>query len=244
MASEPGVMTVSAAAERLGLSQQRVRALAQRGELEGIRTSGGWLIDVDAVSRRLLLVQLGLADLSARPWSEGNAWAVMRALDGDESLLPVLSTWDRSRVRQRLIEPDPAGLLAAVRNRARTLRVSVHPTRVGRLRELVVPSGIAAAGTHGFGLTGDSDIDGYLSADALADARRTARVRDSATGAHLLRVVEDGRLIHGLSVAPRLAVAADLLDHAIDDSTVDGRVTATVRALLAEMTSATERVTS
>lgn len=231
-------MTVTEAAERLGLSQQRVRTLVQRRELSGIRSSGGWLIDVDAVRRRLLLAELGLADSSARPWSQRNAWAVMRALDGDESLLPGLSTWDRSRVRQRLVGPDPAAILAAIRNRARSVRVSVHPTRADRLRSLVVPSGVQAAGIHGFGLTGESGIDGYVSASALAKARHTLGIRDSDTGAHLLRVVEDGRLIHGLIVAPRLAVAADLVDHAVDDGTVDGRVTSTVRALLAAVTSA------
>lgn len=233
---ELGVVTVAEAAQRLAVSPQRVRALVQRGQLHGTRTSGGWLVDAGAVSRRLLLADLGVADSSARPWSESNAWAVMRALDGDQSLLPNLSTWDRSRVRQRLIEPDPAQLLAAIRNRATTLRVSVHPTRLEPLRAMVVASGIAGAGTHGFGLTGESGIDGYLSPDALAEARSTLNVRDSDTGAHRLRVVEDAQLIHGLIVAPRLAVAADLLDHAVEGGAVDGRVTSVVRAMLTAVT--------
>lgn len=236
MRSELGVVTVAEAAERLDLSQQRVRALVQRGELDGIRTSGGWLIDVDAVSRRVLSAQLGLADSPARPWSERNAWAVMRALDGDESLLPALSTWDRSRVRERLVDPDPAVLLSAVRNRARTVRVSVHPSRVDRLYELVVPSGVQAAGRHGFGLTGGGGVDGYLSADVLANARHTLGVRDSDTGDHHLRVVGDARLIEGLALAPRLAVAADLVDHAVGDGAVDGRVASTIKTILAALT--------
>lgn len=100
----------------------------------------------------MLFFELGLTESSARPWSAANAWAVMRALDGDESLLTALSTWDRSRVRQRLIEPDPVQILGAVRNRAATtVRVSVHPTRVERLRELVVPSGITGPGRTGSG---------------------------------------------------------------------------------------------
>lgn len=237
---ELGVVTVVEAAQRLGVSPQRVRALVQRGDLDAARTSGGWLIDAGAVSRRLLSVKLGLADSAARPWSAANAWAVMRSLDGDESLLPALSTWDRSRVRQRLIQPDPAQLLAAIRNRATTVRVSVHPTRREPLRAMVVASGIAGAGAHGFGLTGDSGIDGYLSAGALDEARSSLGVRDSETGAHLLRVVEDAQLILGLAVAPRLAVAADLLDHAVEDGgAVDGRVTSVVRAMLSAVTSST-----
>lgn len=93
-------------------------------------------------------------------------------------------------------------------------------------------------------MTGGSSIDGYVSAEALAEARSTVHVRDSETGVHLFRVVDDGRLIYGLAVAPRLAVAADLLDHAVEDGTVDGRVTSVVRALLAAVTSATERTTT
>jgi len=89
----------------------------------------------------------------------------------DEALLSQLDRKARHRLRQRLDEPDPAELLAAVRNRARVVRVSIHPSRAARLGDRVVPSAITGAGVHGFGLTGENAVDGYLSADALADAR-------------------------------------------------------------------------
>jgi len=107
-----------------------------------------------------------------------------------------------------------------------------------------VPSGIAGAGIHGFGLTGDPAVDGYLSEGALADARSALRIRDADTGAHLLRVVDDARFLAGLQVAPRLAVAADLLDHAVEDGRADGRVVSTVRALLEAVSSSTTSSTS
>lgn len=225
-------MTVPEAAERLGVIPQRVRALARDGKLDAIRTEGVWLIDADSLAKRVLLAELGVAASSARPWSQPMAWAAMRALDDDEALLPDLDRKARYRLRQRLDNPDPARLLSAVRNRARVLRASVHPSRTARLRDLVVPSGITGAGIHGLGLTGDDAVDGYLSADALTDARGALRVRPSDTGAHLLRVVDDERLLEGLGVAPRLAVAADLLDHAVEGGVVEGRVVSTVRALL------------
>jgi hypothetical protein len=50
-------------------------------------------------------------------------------------------------------------------------------------------------------------------------------------------VVDDERVLHGLEVAPRLAVAADLLDHAVDDGVVEGRVVSAVRALLEAVSS-------
>lgn len=233
----PRVATVSEAAERLGVLPQRVRALAQAGELGAVRAGGIWLIDADSLAKRELMAGLGVTAASTRPWSRSMAWAAMRFLDDDAALLSHLDRKGRYRLRQRLREPDPARLLSAVRNRARVLRVSVHPSRAARLRRLVVPSGVTGAGMHGVGLTGDDAVDGYLSADALAVARDALQVRDSATGVHLLRLVDDGQLLEDLGVAPRLAVAADLLDHAVKNGAVDGRVVSALRALLAEVTS-------
>jgi excisionase family DNA binding protein len=238
------LMTVSEAAERLGVVPQRVRALAQAGALEAIRTEGVWLIDPDSLARRVLLADLGVASSSVRPWSQPIAWAAMRALDDDEVLLSGLDRKARYRLRRRLDGPDPARLLSAVRNRARVVRASVHPSRAARLRDLVIPSGITGAGIHGFGLTGDEAVDGYLSEEGLADANRALRVRSSDTGAHLLRVVDDARLLEGLEVAPRLAVAVDLLDHAVEDGVVQGRVVSTVEALLAAVSSSSSSSSS
>ncbi len=230
-------MTVSEAAERLGVLPQRVRALVQAGELDAIRAQGSWLIDAGSLAKRALLTELGVATSSTRPWSQPIAWAAMRALDGDEALLSALDRKARYRLRRRLDDREPARLLSAIRTRARVVRVSVHPSRAAQLRALVLPSGITGAGVHGVGLTGDGAVDGYLSADALADVRSALRVRDSDTGAHLLRVVDDERLVQGLEVAPRLAVAADLLDHAVENGTVDGRVVSAVKALLGVVSS-------
>ena len=237
-------LTTSEAAERLGVTPQRVRALAQAGELAARRAGGVWLIDADSLAQRVLLGELGVAASAARPWSQGIAWAAMRALDDDEVLISGLDRKSRYRVRRRLDDADQARWLAAVRNRARVVRASVHPSRAVRLRGYVVPSGITAAGLHGFGLTGDDAVDGYLSAHALADARAALRVRDSGSGAHLLRVVDDERFLEGLEVAPRLAVAADLLDHAVEGGDADRRVVSTVRALLGAIRTSSSSLSS
>lgn len=55
------------AAERLGVLPQRVRALAQAGELAAVRAEGIWLIDADSLARRGLLSELGATASSARP---------------------------------------------------------------------------------------------------------------------------------------------------------------------------------
>jgi hypothetical protein len=228
-------VTATEAADRLGVLPQRVRALVQTGELTAVRAEGIWLVDADSLARRVLLGQLGVTGASARPWSQHVAWTAMRALDGDDGLLRGLDRKVRYRLRLRLENAGPAELLAAVRNRAKVVRVSVHPSRVTPLRDLMVPTGITGAGIHGLGLSGDDAADGYLSADGLVDARVRLRARDSATGSHLLRVVDDHSLLEGLQVAPRLAVAADLVDHAVQDGVVDGRVTSTIEALLGKI---------
>lgn len=224
--------TIPETAERLGVSAARVRSLMHDGELRAVRAEGIWLVDADEVARRLVLTELGVTGAAGRPWSPPIAWAAMRALDADELLVSELDRKARYRLRQRLEAPDAARLLSAVRLRARRVRVSVHPSREAQLRDLVVPSAITGAGAHGVGLTGDASVDGYLDADRLAHAQRVLRVRESQTGDHLLRVVDDPRVLHDLEVAPRLAVAADLVDHAVDDGAIDPRVTAAIRALL------------
>lgn len=230
------IVTTAQVAEQLGVSRQRVLHLCQSGDLDAVHTGGVWLIDSDSVHRRELLRRLGALDAARRPWSTSNAWAMMRVLDGDDQLVASLASWDRSRLRNRLARGvDRGEILAAVANRAHLVRVSVHPSRVAVLRQAVLPSGITGAGHHGHGLTGDRAVDGYLTPAALDEVRRSLRVRDSATGEHLLRVVAAPAVIAGLKVAPRLAVAADLLDHAVSDSSIDGRVVGIIERLLAQV---------
>lgn len=225
-------LTVPEAAELLGVLPERVRVLIRRGQLPAERAHGVWLVDSEAVARRGLTVELGITGASVRPWSPMVAWAAMRSLDGDDALLDALDRKTRHRLRSRLAVASPARSLSAVRDRAALVRVSVHASRVEGLRALVVPSGIAGAGLHGHGLSGDTRVDGYLTSDTLEQARTRLGVRDTPSGAHLLRVVTDGRLIDGLTVAPRLAVATDLVDHAAHDGSIDSRVVDTIRNLL------------
>lgn len=237
----PRPLSVPETAERLGVIPQRVRALVDSGDLAAERAGGVWLVDADAVARRALLAELGATSAAVRPWSTSTAWTVMRALDGDDELLRRLDRKARYRLRRQLDAAAPARLLSAVRNRGTLVRASLHPTRVERLRAMVVASGPVAASAHGSGLSGADPVDGYLTADALVDARGALMLRPAPSGPHLLRVVDDARLLDGLVVAPRLAVAADLLDHAVTDGATDARVVATIRRLLAELGAAPTR---
>lgn len=229
-------VTTAAAAERLGVSEDWVGVLARRGVLPAVRASGIWLVDAEALHQRVLFTDLVGHSPRGRPWSQLTVWAAMRWLDGDGSLMDALAPSVRSRLRRRLDAGDPGALLAAVRNRAEVVRVSVHRSRVEALREMVVTSGVAGAAVHGVGLTGAEPVDGYLLRSDLVAVQERVRARRSDDGAHRLRVVDDADALEGLTVAPRLAVAADLLDHAVDRrGSVDGRVVSSLRDLLSEV---------
>lgn len=160
----------------------------------------------------------------------------MRLLDGDDRAALLLSASVRSRMRGDVQSSNPQRLLAAVRDRAEPVRVAVHRSAVEELRGRIVPSGIHAAAIHGHGLTGAASVDGYVDAAGLQRLRRDLGVLPDVAGGHIIRIVDDGVVLEGLSVAPRLAVVADLLDHVIDHSSggVDGRVVGAAKALLAE----------
>lgn len=228
-------LTVPEAAEELGVAPERVGALIRAGELAAERARGVWLVDRDAVARRGLLTELGVTAASVRPWTPRIAWAALRSIDGDDTLLGDLGRREGVRLQARIEGASAGRLLSAVRNRATTVRVSIHPSRVDRLRALTVPSGLAGAGRHGHGLSGDAHLDGYLTATALDRARDDLGVRITPTGSHLLRVVADVDSIQGLEVAPRLAVAADLVDHAVEDGRTEVRIVEVIRRLLSDL---------
>lgn len=71
---EPDVLTVREAAERLGVSSQRVRQLIYDGSLPARRASAGWLIPASAVTDRARTSPPG------RPSSPRTAWAVLELL--------------------------------------------------------------------------------------------------------------------------------------------------------------------
>lgn len=193
-------VSVAEAAEALGVSRRRVRALAEAGELPARRVGRAWVIELDP---RLPSRPPGRR-LSAR-----SAWAVLGL--GHEAL----SRSERQRARERqerLADLPPQALV----RRADVHRLVAHPAALRRLEDdpRIVLGGVSAAGHHGADVIAVGRLEGYVRADELDDVRRTYALRRPADGERanlVLRVPAPAwPFADGERYAPRPVVAADL----------------------------------
>lgn len=204
------VLSVSEAAARLGVSQQQVRQLIRSGELEADRLGRAFLVPAGAVERR-----------ASQEWPRGrrfapaNAWALLSIADGKEA--PWLSPDDRWRVKRYLAGHSLEWLRPRLVDRAKAVRLRAHPSLLRRLRndpDLML-SGVSAARELRLGLVGGGDeVDAYVDSSRFPDVMRRYRLRPSQESNLVLRVIPPvGWASLPGHVAPRAAVALDLLDH-------------------------------
>lgn len=151
------LMSVSDAADQLGVSTRQVQHLVDSGDLR--RRVPGY---VDQTSVELLTaVRRGS---HTRAWSEPTAWGAVALLSG------ITPGWmgesQRSRLKARLRTMAPSDLVERTRNRARVSRYSGHPATHARLREELVDTSMSATA---LGLAETNAVDGYLASVALDD---------------------------------------------------------------------------
>ena len=203
------LISASDAAELLGVSPARVRALVSAGQLPALKISNRWLLDRAAVERRQR------EDRSrGRPFAPRNAWALLLYASGEppRDLDPSV----RSRLKRAFEQEGLKRLQRRLGSRAQTHFYRSHPGEIPYLLEdpSLIPSGISAAGGQEIGLVSGREADGYLSADDLDAFVRAHRLAPAARGdANVrLRVVpsEAWGLLSGRPFAPRAAVALDL----------------------------------
>lgn len=217
MAEGNGTITVSEAAERLGVTAQRVRALLAEGQLAGRRAGGGWLVQASSVAER------ELEKLRGRPIAANTAWALIAALSRVGAPSAVSDRRLRFRV-YKLVEsmPEPAtaperwAMCLASRHMVR--RLWAHPGVMDRLRHdaRISAGGFEAVQTQD-GLTGRDDRwDLYVNARDINAVVADYRLSDDRTGHVLLHAipagVRDELLPPGGAPVPEAAGAADLLD--------------------------------
>ena len=211
MSSDPQ-LSVSEAAERLGVSPAAVRLRIAGGELPAVKLGRDWRLDEREVLR---LARRG--DRSGRPLSPAMAWVVLLLASGDESAADRLagSLRYRARARQWLREHPLAAHADRLRNRADRELFEAHPSELPRLRDRsdVVLSGVSAA--DAVGLLGEattvelyarvSDRDSMIDEHALLSGAGDVTVR---------WVPDDVWRVLDLAgrVAPRAAVLVDLLE--------------------------------
>lgn len=201
-------LPVASAAQLLGLSPQRVRALLNRGELAGEKIAGRWLVNRSAVERRVRDRRL-----SGRPYSSSHAWALILLADGDKA------TWldppNRSRLRRILREEDLSNLAPYLARRARRIHMRAHASDLSRIEAEpdVIRSGVSSASDHGLEIVAPGVLEAYVPAGRVAKLERRYHLRPSADANVIFHVV-DGRwpFTADRRVAPKLAAVLDLLD--------------------------------
>jgi excisionase family DNA binding protein len=204
-------LSAAEAAQRLKISERRVRALLEEGRIPAQRVSGRWVIDESDVSRYRPGAPAG------RPLSERSAWQLIRharniAVHGIDD--PDLSPVERHRLHrrlQRLLEsPDPLILASSLLSkRAEKVELSSSPADIVEMREdpRIRLSGVSH---HESGLLSNSEVEAYVSRknfEALIRDWYLVRPRVGERANVVLHVVEDLP-----AELPPLAIAADLAE--------------------------------
>jgi hypothetical protein len=196
------------AAERLGVSQTRVRAMVKAGLLDGQKVGGRWFVGLDGIRRR---ERWGAVD--GRQLQPENAWGVLALGSGARP------TWipndDVRRLAQMLDERGLLGLAPRMGQRATTHHFYGHP---GVLQALATApevrlTGVSAAQENDIGIVGGREVDAYIAASALESiVTRFALEPRRAPGNVSLRTLPP-EIAHVTDApTPRAAVALDIAE--------------------------------
>lgn len=202
------------AAERIGVSQRRARAMIAAGQLEAEKVGGRWVVDPESLDR-----VAAARRRDGPPWTPLLAWAYLLCRDGDPNAFDGLSRVSRHRVRQRAGASLALDELAALAlRRAEVWRCRAHPSVIDELLDAGVASGLSAAAALGVGLgvRPGEHADVYLPwsrAQQLVDELALAPARGADVNAIVRVVPESAWRLGRRKVAPVLAVALDLAEH-------------------------------
>jgi excisionase family DNA binding protein len=207
-------ISVSDAADALGLSPARVRLLAANGALPAEKIGGRWLVERSGVERRRARRSAG-----GRRFAIRNAWGLLELASQNDvdHLEPVI----RSRLRRALRLEGLVALAPRLEHRAQIRRYAAHPGEVAHVAAdpRLVASGVSAARAVGLDLMPGREADGYISGSAVDDFVKTHALSPVVAGVGnvILRVVPEdvwADFLDGLAHAPDAAVALDLTEEA------------------------------
>lgn len=211
-------LSVSEAAQRLGVNAPRVRQRIADGSLPAERVGHQWVID-DAV-----LVRVAEQKSSGRPLSARSAWALIALSDGDRSAAGV-SPAERVRARRRWVElselaasalgsedgrkQGAAALRKLLRNRAER---RLYRAASSDLPDLRSDRRLQLAGlSRDSGLASGDIVEAYVHDDALASVIDDYLLSPAASGGNVvLHEVPADQAIYPESL---LLLAADLVEH-------------------------------
>lgn len=215
--NRPPLLSVIQAAEALGLSEQRVRALAASGAIDATKIGGRWLVNLDGVERLR-----SKPSEPGRPYSPDSAWGYLWLLSGKDP--EWLSPWSRSRLLHRFRSKHPSP--SALRGRAKLHRLYVHPGVASGLASdpRLVLSGASAASARRIDVINRDEVEAYVPRSDLDDLVTEYKLSLGPRHNVILRAV-DGRwpFVDGERIAPEAVIALDLLESDDDRSRRAGR---------------------
>jgi len=207
-------IAVKDAAQRLGLSESRIRQLLIAGDLNGRRIGRAWLVDSEDVARLQ-----GQQRRSGRPVGPKRAWAIVDLLSGGRA--PWLSYSERSQVRSyaaRLEEPSPDEWRSILRGRSKLRPVRAHPAAVARLGQFdhVLLAGPVEAVRRGFDLVavGEPRPEFYMPISEWGHIARSLALQQSHDANLIIRHPLMVWPFEDRDAIPDAAIAADLLHSA------------------------------
>jgi hypothetical protein len=158
MSSSLDFVSVADAARELGVEPSRVRALLARGQMEGEKIGGRWLVSGASVRERLRR-----APKRGRRLRPANAWAVLALASGEQA--PWVSSKDRRRLGGLVAARGLADLVDRLGDRARVEGFYAHPSVLSAIARdgLVLPAGAYAARDAGERIVAGDDLDFYVS---------------------------------------------------------------------------------
>lgn len=201
---------VSDAARRLGVSDQRVRAMISAGVIEAEKAAGAWWIPAASLARLEASQRKG-----GRPFSPASAWALLLLASGESA------AWAPSKVRWRMTRAlrcnGLAGAFGKLGRRAGRYAYETHASELARLggSEDLMLAGVSAAVLHRLGLQGGDEVEAYVAASAAEKvAKRHGLVVGGEPNVVLRAVPDDVWTLVRRPVAPLAVVLADLAEHA------------------------------
>ncbi|MEK7295053.1 MAG: helix-turn-helix domain-containing protein [Actinomycetota bacterium] len=203
-----GLLSVSQAAPRLGISDRRVRQMLERGEMEGQRVGWSWVIDskaIDVVRRR---------PLAGRRWSPEAAWALLLLANGEH---PNMTVMEASRAKHRLTDHDLDVLVMKLASRGEIRKFYGHKSILQPLADerMVVRSGVSAAREHNADIIALEFLEAYVPVGRIEKLVKKYALESSPERPNILfRIVDDKvwPFPKNVKVASRVVVAVDLLD--------------------------------
>lgn len=200
---------VSDAAQHLGVSEQRVRAMIATGVIEARKTAGAWWIPAASLARLMALPRQG-----GRPLGPASAWALLLLASNEPA------AWASPKVRWRMAGAlREHGLVRAfgkVGRRAARHTYEAHTAELGRMAgdDNLMLGGVSAARVHQLGLQGGNEVEAYVAANMVEKVVKRHGLDARGEPNVVLRAVpDDVWALVRRPVAPLAVVLADLAEH-------------------------------